>query len=253
MLRKILFKNKSASIFRQFYSLGVIAAFSDRIRDLGFSSGKKIKNNRQAFLRSLGIDYRHLIAGEQVHGCKIRIVDQRHKGKGAFSLRNRLAATDGLITREKNLPLAVFTADCLSVFLSDPKKKVIGLIHAGWRGTQKGIVFKAINLMQKRFKTNPKDLIVGFGPAIRKCCYEVGDNFAQLFPNGIIKRKNKIYLDLIVNNKQQLIKTGVLKKNIFDSGICTSCQNRNFFSFRREGERAGRMMSVIMLKEKNEG
>ena len=92
---------------------------------------------------------------------------------------------------------------------------------------------------------------MGFGPAIRKCCYEVEEKFTQLFKSGIIKKKNKTYLDLIANNKGQLLKSGVRRKNILDSGICTCCEDKDFFSFRREGDRAGRMMSVIMLKGKD--
>lgn len=248
MQSRVLLKKKSAYLFKKFYSLGVIAAFSDRKRDLGFSAGRDLKSNRRLFLAGLRIDYRDLIAGQQVHGAKIILVNKSHKGRGALSRASRLEKTDGFITKEKNLPLAVFTADCLSVFLLDARKRAIGLVHAGWRGTHQKICSKAVRLMQQRFKSLPADLLVGFGPAIRKCCYEVEENFTQLFKSGIIKKRNKTYLDLIANNKGQLIKLGVKQKNLLDSNICTSCKNKDFFSFRREKGQAGRMMSVIMLK-----
>ena len=251
MPSSILLKNKTAYLFKKFYSLGVIAAFSDRKRDLGFSAGRDLKRNRRLFLDGLGIDYRDLIAGQQVHGAKIILVNKSHKGRGALSGDSLLENTDGFITEEKNLPLAAFTADCLSVFLLDARKGAIGLVHAGWRGTHQKIAACAVRLMQQRFKSRPEDLLVGFGPAIRKCCYEVEENFTQLFKSGIIKKKNKIYLDLIANNKGQLLKSGVRRKSILDSKICTACQNKEFFSFRREKDRAGRMMSVIMLKGKD--
>jgi polyphenol oxidase len=247
-LPRVLFKNKSAYLFKKFYSQGVIAAFSDRKRDLGFSAGKDLKKNRRWFLDSLGINYRDLVAGHQVHGCRIVLASQKHKGRGALSKISRLENTDGFITKEANLPLAVFTADCLSIFLLDARQRVVGLVHAGWQGSHQEIVARAVRLMRQRFKSRPQDLIVGFGPAIRKCCYEVGEDFQQLFPSGAIKRRKKLYLDLITVNKGQLLKAGVKRKNILDSGICTGCQNKNFFSFRREKEAAGRMMSVIMLK-----
>lgn len=215
---------------------------------MGFAAGKYFKRTRRFFLENLGINYRDLVTAGQVHGKRVVLVDQRHRGKGALSKASRLEEVDGFITAEKNLPLAVFTADCLSIFLFDPKKRIVGLVHAGWQGTYQKIASAAVKLMQQRFKTQPKDLLVGLGPAIRKCCYEVGENFQRFFSLGIIKRREKTYLDLIANNKEQLINSGVKKKNIIDCEICTACQNEKFFSYRREGEKAGRMMSVIMLK-----
>lgn len=248
MQSRIFLKNKTAYLFKKFYSQGVIAAFSDRKRDLGFSAGRDLKRNRRLFLGGLGINYRDLVAGQQVHGTKIVLAKKNHRGRGALSRSSRIKNTDGLITREKNLPLAVFTADCLSIFLLDTRQGAVGLVHAGWRGTYRKITTKAVRLMQQRFKSRPADLIVGFGPTIRKCCYQVGKDFRQLFKSGIIKKENKSYLDLVANNKGQLLKLGVKSGNILDSEICTACQNKKFFSFRREKDRAGRMMSVIMLK-----
>jgi len=241
-------KNHYKFSFEKFPARRVIAAFSGRKSDLGFSSGRKIKSNRCSFLEPLKINCRDLVAAGQVHSAKVILVDKRHKSRGALSKKSRLEGIDGFITREKNLPLAVFTADCLSIFLFDPKNNAIGLVHAGWQGTQKKICAKAIKLMQKKFKTRPQDLIVGLGPCIKKCCYEVGKDFQKFFSYGIIKRDHKIYLDLIANNLRQLKGRGVKLKNIEDCKICTVCQNKSFFSFRQEKAKAGRMMSVIMLK-----
>ncbi|MDP3142367.1 MAG: peptidoglycan editing factor PgeF [Candidatus Omnitrophota bacterium] len=237
-----------AFTFKKFSSQGIVAAFSDRSFNLGFSAGRKIKINRRNFLRPLGINYRNLVAAGQVHGAKIILANESHKGKGAASKKSRLEGVDGFITQEKNLPLSVFTADCLSIFLFDPRNEAIGLVHAGWRGTKKQICAKAVRLMRKKFKTRPADLIVGLGPCIRRCCYEVGKDFQGFFSSGIVRRNNKTYLDLIANNLRRLKKCGVKSKNIEDSKICTVCLNKRFFSFRKEGEKAGRMMSVIMLK-----
>jgi len=104
--------------------------------------------------------------------------------------------------------------------------------------------------MKSNFKSDPSQILVGLGPAIRQCCYEVNSEFLERFPSSVVKRAHKFYFDLAGENVEQLLACGVSSKNIFDCEICTSCNNDRFYSYRREGERAGRMASVIMLKEK---
>jgi len=220
-MQQIIFKNDFYT-FSRFAHFPIIAAFSNRKLDLGFKNSL----NRKEFLRRLGVDYRNLVCLKQVHGDGVIVVNRKDKGKGAIEYKTAILKKDALITGEKNLPIAVFTADCLPIFLYDTKREIISLIHAGRKGTEKEITKKTILKMKKEFKTEPKDLYVGFGPAIRSCCYE---------------------MDLIKENFDQLTKFGVKRKNIFDSEFCTSCYNYEFFSFRKEGEFSGRMMSVMML------
>jgi len=237
-------KHKCAYSFRKLKEFPLIATFSDRRFDLGFKRGIK---NRNKFLKNLGINYRNLVCLKQPHKSKVISVSRNHRGKGALSYRTAIIG-DGLITNESGVPLAVFTADCLSIFLFCSKTNTIGLIHSGWRGTKANIAKKAIFVMKKRFNCRPKDIIACFGPAIRQCCYEVGKDFKKYFKNSLIKRDGKFFLDLVKINKNQLIACGVKKKRIIDSRICTSCENSKFFSYRREKDKAGRIMSVIMLK-----
>jgi len=204
--------------------------------------------NREAFLKELGIDYRDLACARQVHQASARYIQDKDKGRGALSEKDAFCDTDALVTDKKNLALAIFTADCLSVFLYDPKRPAVGLAHAGWRGTKDNIAAKAIKLMQRQFNTPAQDLHVAFGPAIRSCCYQVSGDFAGIFPDGIINRDNHYYLDLAGINRKQVLAAGVKEENLFDSRDCTFCQNSNFFSYRKEGADCGRMMSVIMLK-----
>ena len=103
--------------------------------------------------------------------------------------------------------------------------------------------------MNEQWQTDPKDIKIAFGPAIRSCCYEVGSEFQEFFPEDCISRDNRHYLDLPQMTHDQLLSAGVDKTNICDCGICTCCDS-NYFSFRREGNDAGRMISLIMLKEK---
>ncbi|MFZ5800056.1 MAG: peptidoglycan editing factor PgeF [Candidatus Omnitrophota bacterium] len=243
-----LIKKGHLYFLKKFLEAGAIAVFSDRYKDLGFSAGEDLRPNRREALKNSGIDFRRLVCAGQIHGKRILCVDRNYAGKGALSLKGRLEGVDGFITRQEELPLAVFTADCLSIFILDPKTRAVGLIHAGWRGTRAGIATKAVEMMRKRFCSRAEDLFIGFGPAIRKCCYEVGREFGKLFSYGLIKRNEEYLLDLIACNRLQLRKTGVKEKNIFDSRLCTGCEKKRFFSFRREKEKAGRMISAIMLK-----
>jgi YfiH family protein len=246
----LLKKKNRAYIFGSFPAKKVIALFSDRFYNLGFynNTPQELRLNRFKFLKKFGIDYRNLICVKQPHNNKIILAKGKLQGKGALDFKSAISGADGLITNEKSLALAVFTADCLSIFLFDHRNKAIGLVHAGWRGTCKRIAENAVFKMKENFNTKPKDLIAAFGPAIRGCCYEVGKDFKKYFKKDLIKRKNKFYLDIISANLRQLIKAGVKSKNIFDSKICTSCKNKEFFSFRREGNRSGRMISLIMLR-----
>lgn len=228
----------------------LITAFSQKPSNMSLSYGdtKDSLTNREEFLRALGIDFRDLICARQVHGNQVVYVKGEHKGKGALSSAEAIPDTDAFITDIVNLPVAVFTADCLSVFLYDPAHHVIGLIHAGWRSTQKKITAATLGCMRKQFHTQASEVLAGFGPAMRACCFEVGEEFKDSFSEGLECRNNHYYLDLAVINKIELLDFGIPQSNIFDSGICTSCQNGRFFSYRREGESCGRMMSVAMLK-----
>lgn len=238
-------------LFSGSFDSNLICAFSTRALEnmsLVYGDTEDSLDNRSEFLRKLGIDYHDLVCAKQVHGTGIQYIKEADKGKGSLSYDTAIAETDALITDRRNLPLAVFTADCLSIFLHDPTTVSIGLVHAGWRSSKEKIVTETVQLMRERFNTKAEDLYVGFGSAIRGCCYEVGQKFNDHFPDDIIKKNGCNYLDLAKINKKELLDQGVKDVNIFDSNICTACQNNEFFSFRREGAGCGRMMSVMMLK-----
>lgn len=230
---------------------GLVYAFSSRASgnmSLFYGDTEDSLENRKTFLKDLGIDYRSLVCAQQVHASQSRFIQEVDKGRGALSYTTAIPGTDALITRERNLPLAVFTADCLSIFIYDRRTPAIGLVHAGWRGSRDHILGKTVKLMQEKFNSQVKDLSVSFGPAIGSCCYAVREDFSDFSPRDLIKRNNRYYLDLPRINKRQLLDSGVKEKNIFDPQICTSCRNGEFFSYRKEGKACGRMMSVMMLK-----
>lgn len=229
----------------------VIIAFSGRKHgnmSLYYGEASEALNNRRVFLSSLGIDYRDLVCARQVHGDSIRYVTEADKGAGASAYGGSIADTDGFITNKKNIPIAVFTADCLSLFIYDPNAPAIGLLHCGWRSSKARITSKAIRLMQKEFNSDPKNLCAGFGSSIRGCCYQVADSFNDYFSEGLIRKGGHLYLDLADANTRELLACGVRKENIYPPQACTFCHNDEFFSFRKEGLACGRMISVMMLK-----
>jgi hypothetical protein len=205
-------------------------------------------SNRREFLKKIGVSCESLVCAEQVHGNLVGIVTDKDRGKGAFSHADCICGIDGLLTSFPGVCLAIFTADCLPVFLFDPVKKCVGLIHAGWRSSAGKILTAAVDLMRREFKSSPRDLKAAFGPAIRKCCYRVGDEFQDIFGDAVLRVKEDFYLDLALANKKELILNGLRQENLFDAGICTCCSNDTFFSYRRQGQACGRMMAVIMLR-----
>jgi YfiH family protein len=205
-------------------------------------------DNRRRFLEGLGISLESLVCAKQIHSSCVRYAREEDRGRGALSYDNAISDTDGLVTDRKNLALAIFTADCLPIFFFDPQTPAIGLAHAGWRSTQENIASKTLQLMKGTFGSRPENICVGLGPAIRKCCYEVGEEFNGIFAGHTIKKGSRFCLDLAGVNQKQVLDFGVKPQNIFDAEICTSCRSDGFFSYRREGAACGRMMALIMLR-----
>lgn len=196
-----------------------------------------VHKNREIFFGTLRIGLDELAIPRQVQGGLVKRVYE----KGGYD------ACDGLITNSYGVYLTVSTADCLPVFLFDPVNKAVGVVHAGWRGSEMKIVSHAIALMKEEFETSPSDLIAYVGPAAGVCCYEVGENVAQKFDNEFVIRKHsrKPHLDLKLFTKEELKKSGAEETNIEISDYCTICRADLFHSYRRDGEKSGRMMGVI--------
>lgn len=207
-----------------------------------------------------GISDRHLkledfVGRLEIKGLPLVRMGQPHKGKilkvdSKACLSEKLEDYDGAVTNLKDVALMVLTADCLPILLFDPIKNIIGIAHAGWRGTSEGIAKNIVNAMKSSFKSDPSQIFVGLGPSIRQCCYEVSSEFLMYFPDSVVKMAHKYYFDLVNENANQLLSAGINSRNIFDCAICTSCRNNDFYSYRKEKEKAGRMASIVMLKTK---
>ena len=163
---------------------------------------------------------------------------------------------DAMITSLPCLFLIIKTADCLPVFIVDESKKVVAAVHCGWRGTQKRIVQKTAEEMERLFNCQPESLLVSLGPCIGTECYEVGKDVVKKFKQEEFlseifqphsQKKNKYFLDLRKANLLQLLDSGIKRKNVFIVDDCSHCYP-DLPSFRRDGEKAGRMLSFIGIK-----
>lgn len=155
-----------------------------------------------------------------------------------------LGEGDALMDNSAGTLLGIKTADCFPILLVDPKRRAVAAVHAGWRGTAQRIAAETVEAMVRRFGSTPDFLHAAMGPGIGKCCFEVGPEVA-LELAGVDERR---HIDLEAINRQQLIESGLSPKRIYSAGLCTVCNPRDFFSYRRDREHAGRMLSVVGLK-----
>lgn len=170
---------------------------------------------------------------KQIHSPEVRVAH----GSGLQG------TADALISLNPGLLLAVKTADCLPILLIDTKRRVFAAVHAGWRGTAAGIAGRAVKSMQAELGAEPQDMEAAIGPGIGCCCFEVGPEVAREF--GPWESVSKTRLDLSKINRSQLEATGL--HTVHEARLCTMCGS-GFFSFRREGEKAGRMISFAGRK-----
>ena len=207
--------------------------------NLSYSVGdnpENVKINRKLFFDKLGIHEKNVTFQKQIHSSEIK-----YSGNPQF-----FEGCDAIFTDKKNNFLAVSTADCIPVFVYSPDKKVIAGIHAGWKGTSSQIVFKTIEKLKHEFYLNGIELHAYIGPGICREHYEVGNEVADLFDEDEKKKRgNKYLLDLKKANFNQLSKSGLKENNIEISGLCTYCEPELFHSYRRDGDKAGRMLGVI--------
>ena len=231
-----------------FESLGFQGFFTTRRFDMAFEAVDRSKKfSRKKAYQKIALDGSWLVCPSQVHGVSIGVVSRKDRGKGAYVRSAALKNKDALMTNEPGLAIAILTADCLPLFMVDTRKKAICLVHAGWKGLHKKIITQAIQQMRKVFQTDVSDLVIALGPTLRPCCYEVGKEFIDFFPGATSFRGGKLYLDMANAAAAQLLKSGVESGQIYDTHLCTSCLNQEFFSYRREGERAGRSMSILKI------
>jgi len=149
---------------------------------------------------------------------------------------------DALATRAPGVAVSIRTADCFPILLADPETRSVAAVHAGWRGTAAGVAPSTLARMHSEFGTDPRNVYAAIGPGIGRCCYEVGMDVARQF--GM---QQAGHLDLAAENRNQLIAAGLTADRIELVGGCTFCNPTQFFSWRSDHDRAGRMISFIRL------
>lgn len=201
-----------------------------------------VTKNRSVIAETFGFELNRLIAGKQVHGSNIAIVDEKNAGSGSLSYDTALPDTDGLITEKKQVALMILTADCLPVILVQDKPYKIAVIHCGWKGLAAGIIEKALQQFDR------DNTLVFFGPSISDCCYEVESQVAQQL--GIITNedltKYKISLGAVALKK--LVTGRIPVKNIYQTDSCCNCKREDYFSFRRDNKVTGRQAAIAVIQ-----
>jgi polyphenol oxidase len=246
------------------------------VLNLGFTewdSREIVARNRRKLQKALEAENMPLVPLHQIHSDVAYVIAHSSKGKTWEPQQG-----DAMITREPGLLLGIQTADCVPILLVDTKTRAVAAIHAGWRGTLARIAAKTLGRMRFEFGTQPEDVVAALGPAIGRCCYEVGPEVAQAFagqfapaaewfdgpfarlalgeepnplpwltmiPPGHEPPPERVQLDLGAANRWQLLDAGVAANNIAVSALCTACRTDLLFSYRREGPRSGRLMAAV--------
>ena len=199
-----------------------------------------------------------IVCSDQTHTANIRKVTLADAGKGVTRDKD-YSDVDGLITDQAGLILATFYADCVPIFLADPGRRAIGLVHSGWRGTVSGIGRAALGAMREEFGTRPEHVRAAIGPSICQDCYEVGwdvaEKFAELFgeeAGAVLKpgrEEGKYQLDLWEANRRILLEAGILPENLEVTDLCTCCNSGYLFSHRATGGKRGNLGAFMELRE----
>lgn len=213
-----------------------------------------VLENRRKLADLLDFPLEDWVAGEQIHGNDVRYVTDDDRGKGATDFSTALSGTDGLLTKGKGILLTAFFADCIPLFFFDPVEEMIGIAHAGWKGTVKEIAGEMVNAFKKN-GSKPEHILVAIGPGISKTHYEVDTYVASQIDEGYRKkvlfplRNDRYLLDLLELNKEILLHYGIFRHNIDKTNYCTFHDDDLFFSHRRDQGRTGRMLGFIGMMQ----
>lgn len=186
----------------------------------------------------------------QVHGAEVSIVSAERPRPWPMPQADAIVSDDGCAA------IAVRVADCVPVLMADERGRVVGAVHAGWRGIAARATQTAVSVMRERFGIAPDRLVAAVGPSIGPCCYEVGDDTRRAFVDAghldeslgrwFERRSNgKLHLDLWRAVADQLEGAGIPRPQIHVAGLCTRTHLAAFHSYRVDGAGAGRMAAII--------
>lgn len=219
--------------------------------NLGHTVGdvaERVAANHRLLFATLGIPAERVVTAHQVHGSRVAVV-------GRSDGSRVVPQTDALVTDTPGVYLMLRYADCVPVLLYDPRRRAVGLVHAGWQGTVAQVAARAAQAMIRRFGCQPHEIVAAIGPSIGPCCYEVGPEVVErvgaAFPRteGLLARRQPnghAHLDLWAANAYQLAQLGLRQIEI--ARLCTACRTDLFYSHRAERGRTGRMGAIIGLR-----
>lgn len=216
-----------------------------------------VDENYRRIAVAIGVKPEHMVCTHQTHTTNVRIVTREDAGKGVTREKD-YTDVDGLITNVPGICLVTFYADCVPLYFVDPVKKAIGLSHSGWRGTVGKIGKVTVELMQKTYGSDPKDILAAIGPSICQDCYEVSEDVIVKFqksfeekywPELFYQKENgKYQLNLWKANELVFEEAGILKKHIAVTNVCTHCNPDILFSHRTTGNKRGNLSAFLALK-----
>jgi polyphenol oxidase len=222
-------------------------------RDIDFRSGRTgAEAAWRGLARHLGVAPDRLFRLQQVHG--VAVAEPLPRGSGAASAA--LPEADVIITNDPSAAVGIQTADCVGILVADRRRRAVAAAHAGWRGTAARAARVAVEALAGRFGSAPTDLIVAIGPSIGPCCYEVGEEVRSAFDGAghspadlehWFERSatGRWRLNLWTATRDQLVATGVSPDDVHVAEVCTATELSRFFSYRREGASAGRLVAAI--------
>lgn len=212
-----------------------------------------VRENYRRLCRELGLPTERLAISAQVHADRVLIPRKEELGLPVIR-QGDVREGDSWICNQRGVILIRHHADCTPIYLLDPVRRVIGLAHAGWRGTVLGIAGKTVSAMEETYGSRPEDVLAVIGPSIGPCCFEVTQNVSEpmeaAFPGqGLITHcEGKMLADLWRCNELSLLQAGVRPEHLTVSRVCTVCRDDWFFSHRREQGKTGTMASLLMLR-----
>lgn len=222
---------------------------------------RHVISNRLQLSEILRFPAKQWVCADQVHNDQIvKVTDSRLTGQGVLEHSESIKGTDGFYTNKNNILLTLCYADCVPIYYYAPDHHMIGIAHAGWKGTVKNITGKMIQLWDRTENIPPSDVHVAIGPSIDRCCYVVDDQVIKEVDEALKHissdahpyeeiTEGQYQLDLKALNKLLLVHEGVNEENLFVSEFCTSCHNDLFFSHRRDKGKTGRMLSYIGFRQ----
>lgn len=210
-----------------------------------------VLENYRILGRAVGFSVQSVVFTRQEHTDIVLPVGPDDCGYGLIWPQEQIC--DGLITNARGVTLTVFTADCTPILLHDPVRGAVGAVHAGWRGTAKGIAARAVEQMCRHYGCRPSDIHAAIGPCISACCFETDRDVPDAMhaalgaeaDAAITCNGEKYHVDLKKLNALWLRRAGVTQVDICQQ--CTACDAGRFWSHRRMGAARGSLAAVITL------